>query len=639
MGGGRLAMCLVAFIRRLRILRRTFSWVSNSLQCQIVAYVMHQNKTKKICLTRDCDPAEYKTEAKWNNDATTFEAATTMTTTTTTTAGAQMQGDDTVDDSDRQVQFLKDVRREMNSVIENLTEMKLRRLQNIKEYWDKNVHDSNKLADVEKEYDQTEEELAKWRRERTLHEEQEQKIERRQSFVASGIALPLDLLEDLEQQFEEYNPINDFTVVKNRFIGFTKIVCQRFEHYDKSISNAVRDRARTLETFEQEMVQMKNLFSGAPIPERPAGGDLSSQDSEGEIIQREDEEEAVAEHSRNSNHTANRVIADVTPTQKASDEHTYPQNMSIKQPIEQGQSQSNSNTEKEEEEEEEEEDADVLGENNTLIGNGNNNNNSNSNDNTDSLRKKFQAEMELEFQRFTEGHQKEVDTFISQLQRKDRQIQVHKDEIASLQQQIEQAVLKQTNSKQQMPKEQAIKHKTTIQLKKYLSVSESTDKVNEEEETAETTTNIDKEPTLKVVNDKALLNYNPPQAKSQIVAQEQQYSEFRLVSGAVHTFEDQHEEEDLNDDNDNDNDNDNSNDGEVMDQKANAAMAPIDVKNTIIEKLQRTVQEMEHKIDALTRSKIELINSTCLQMEKLRAQILEVNFDTISLSLQHIISI
>ncbi|ETO28400.1 sodium/hydrogen exchanger, Na+, H+ antiporter, partial [Reticulomyxa filosa] len=189
------------------------------------------------------------------------------------------------------------IRKELSSMIEHLTEIKLRRLQNVKEYWDKKIHEENKLVEVEKECHETEEELAKWRQQQVIQEEKERKLERRQSLVDDRVTTSIELLTDEEediQLFIPYDPKEDFTIIKSRFVEpfcfvfFSnlenkiplfvmelelgsdlnrlywledQIVCQRFEYYDKSISSTIRDRAQTMEKFEQQMAEMNNLFS------------------------------------------------------------------------------------------------------------------------------------------------------------------------------------------------------------------------------------------------------------------------------------------------------------------------------------------------------------------------------------------
>ncbi|ETO34541.1 hypothetical protein RFI_02557 [Reticulomyxa filosa] len=170
----------------------------------------------------------------------------------------------------------KIIREELSLVIENLTEIKLQRLQNMKEYWKDKVHDQSKLKDIEKEYNETEEELTKWRRSRSFHDQQEQKIERRKSLIANGIMTPDDFASDEEliPLFPQYDPKDDFIIVKSRFVDLNRlywledqIVSQRFEYCDQRVDILTRER--------ENIPKVSN-----DPPDPVVNDDMSSQDSE-----------------------------------------------------------------------------------------------------------------------------------------------------------------------------------------------------------------------------------------------------------------------------------------------------------------------------------------------------------------------
>ncbi|ETO25267.1 myb domain-containing protein, partial [Reticulomyxa filosa] len=562
------------------------------------------------------------------------------------------------EDGVEHTEILKVIRKELSSIIENLTEIKLRRLQNIKEYWDKNVHDSNKLADVEKEFTETEEELAQWRRDRSLHEEQEQKIERRKSLVASGIATPLDFAvdEELEQTFEEYDPKEDFTIVKGRFVDLNRlywledqIVSQRFEHYYQGINTAMRERARTIETFEHQMVQMKNLFSNRPSQEltQLSGGDFSSQESEGEIIQMDDKDPTKENKHGSDNpvpqsksHAHNPPVSreeedeivfiddddknDNNDNDNNNNNNSNNDNDKAKGPQEQRDNKKEADVNEENDNERE----NIVNEDDIALGD----------DIQSDEQKKLQTKMKLELRRFTETHQKEVDTFIYQIQRKDKQIQTQKEHINNLEQQVHQ--LKQYVHASQSDLDN-FKSKMSVRMSN-ADISQELRQLNTANmETSghnRDSTNTDHYSNIQTSFQQVGLLDSQNEQESPI-----KETDFQPVSGGYMSLQNSAEkngrrdtevdsmrsEENDNDNNDdrdnNENDNDDGDEKGTLEQQIHATMAPIDVKNTIIEKLQRNVQELEHKLEDLTRSKLELINNTCLQMEKLRDQITAVN--------------
>jgi len=148
-----------------------------------------------------------------------------------------------------------------------------------------------------------------------LYEKQEQ----RNSFETNGIANDLQLISEEEstEDIMRYDPKDDFTIVKSRFVDLDRlywledrIVCQRFEYYDKSIDNAFKDRTRAMESFEHQMVQMKNLFSNKPDEQMTplSGGDMSSQDSyhsDTEIIHEGDAKETTQSKLNNNKQLKN----------------------------------------------------------------------------------------------------------------------------------------------------------------------------------------------------------------------------------------------------------------------------------------------------------------------------------------------
>ncbi|ETO28487.1 pinin, desmosome associated protein [Reticulomyxa filosa] len=332
------------------------------------------------------------------------------------------------------VEIQKLIRKELSSIIENLTEMKLRRLQNMKDYWNKEIHDESKLIEIEKEFEQTEGELAQWRRNRSLHEEQEHKIERRHSLVISGIATEMDLIadEELVKSFAQYDPKDDFIIVKSRFVDLNRLywfedqlVTQRFKHYEEQLDPLAITQLPA------------SSHKHHPKPSDTPVEDLSSQESETDSRSKT--------HLHHSSLEPKHKLPPPPVVGETDADEFLASSKNISVPIHnkdvssQGQRQhqhkghGNNATEEEEEEndEEEEEDGanDEWAKNLPFDGKQNEEN---------PEHKKIKASIKFHMRRFTETHHKEIDTFIAQIQRKDRQMQLLKDQIAKMQQQIDQ---------------------------------------------------------------------------------------------------------------------------------------------------------------------------------------------------------